>query len=152
MSNKPTIDNLPEYAHIYNERLVGYVKGWQNVFKVQETIKFVDNKTFDGTITSFVSESFECGKYKKFDLLVDLDVTGTPTLLTIAIEFSDDGVNWYKLTTGPFSDLSYGNAQGDVKEVIQGEVNSQHCRLNITTTGTSAAATFKLTSKINFSS
>lgn len=152
MSNKLSIQNLPEHAHIFNERLVRYVKGWQRAYKVQETVKLIDNKTFDGTLTSFVSDVFESGKYKKFDLLADLDVTGTPTLLTVAVEFSDDGVNWYKLTTGPFSDLSYGNAQGDVKEVIQGEVNSQYCRLNITTTGTSAAATFRLTSKINFSS
>ncbi|MEK7180669.1 MAG: hypothetical protein AAB706_04285 [Patescibacteria group bacterium] len=151
VEQKILVTELPDSGRVLDQDVNEWVSGWQNFFRIQKTVIFIDAQTFAASTSYDKLERFQCGKYRFFDLIVDVDVTGTPTLLTVNLEFSDDGITWYKLMNGPFGDLSFGNAAGDLKECIQGKINSPYCRITATVSGTDASNTFKLTAKMNFS-
>lgn len=145
------VPEIPDSGRILDNDVKEWVSGWQTFFRHQRTVVFIDAQTFAASTSYNRLSSFSCGKYRFFDLLLDVDVTGTPTLLLVNVDFSDDGITWYKYMDGPFASLAYGSAAGDLKECVQGKINSPYIRVTTTVTGTSAIATFKLTAKINFS-
>jgi len=116
----------------------------------RKTVKFIDNVTFDATTTTATSESFKCEPYKQFIVLIELDVTGAPTDILYDIEYSDDGGKFYKLMNGPFGDLRYEDAGGDLIEAVTGYVIAPYMRIKATATGTGQGATFRTTVKVHF--
>lgn len=145
------VPEIPDSGRILDQDIKEWISGWQNFFRIQRTVVFIDAQTFGASTAYNKLAAFSCGKYRFFDILLDVDVTGTPTLLLVNVDFSDDAITWYKYMEGPFASLAYGNAAGDLKECVQGKINSPYIRVTATVTGTSAANTFKLTAKINFS-
>lgn len=121
---------------------------WNISCKRLKTEKLIDAVTFNDVIASYTSEKFFCEPYRKFTLLINLDVTATPTDIVIRVEFSDDGAKWYQYMNGPFGDIRYEDSAGDKMEAILGELRASYVRLRAVATGTTAANTFKLTSKL----
>ena len=56
-------------------------------------------------IASYPSASFFGEPYRKFALLLNLDVTLAPTDIVIRVEVSDDNAKWYQYMNGPFGDI-----------------------------------------------
>ena len=67
-----------------------FTKCWLTSCKRLKTKKLIDAITFNDVIASYTSASFFCEPYRKFALLINLDVTATPTDIVIRVEFSDD--------------------------------------------------------------
>ena len=141
---------VPDSGKVLDRDINEWVSGWQTFFRQQKTIVFIDAKVFNDVLTSFTSSIFSCGRYRKFDLLTKVTDTGTPTDIVIHIDFSDNGIDWYKLMNGPFGDIRYSAASSPATEIIQGIINSPYIRVRGVATGTTAANYFTLTSKINF--
>mgnify|MGYP001575284068 FL=1 len=125
-----------------------FTKCWLTSCKRLKTKKLIDAITFNDVIASYTSASFFCEPYRKFALLINLDVTATPTDIVIRVEFSDDNAKWYQYMNGPFGDIRYEDSAGDKLEAILGELRSSYVRLRAVATGTTAANTFKLTAKL----
>ena len=125
-----------------------FTKCWLTACKRLKTKKLIDAITFNDVIASYTSASFFCEPYRKFALLIDLDVTLAPTDIVISVEFSDDNAKWYKYMNGFFGDLRYEDSAGDLLEAVLGELRSSYVRLKAVATGTTATATFKLTAKL----
>ena len=113
---------------------------------------FIDATVFDDAPTTETSESFDTSNFKKFNLLIELAVTNTPTDILIELEFSDDDVTFYKLMNGPFGDLRYEDGAGDLKETVSGKdiMLDRYMRVKVTATGTDATDKFALTVKGSF--
>lgn len=125
-----------------------FTKCWLTACKRLKTKKLIDAITFNDVIASYTSATFFCEPYRKFALLINLDVTATPTDIVIRVDFSDDGVKWYQYMNGPFGDIRYEDSAGDKLEAILGELRASYIRLRAIATGTTAANKFQLTSKI----
>jgi hypothetical protein len=80
--------------------------------------------------------------------LVNLDVTGAPTDIVIAVQFSDDRVTWFNYVIGPFGDLRYEDAAGDKKECLDFPILAPFMRLYLVATGSGPGATFLMTCKV----
>lgn len=138
---------LVESALIFDESIGEWEVAYRKDFKRQKTHTFVDAVTFDATDETYTSKPFECIAYSTFLLLINLDVTGSPTDIYIDVEFSDDRANWYKYMRGPFGDLRWEDGAGDKKECIDGPVLARYMRLKLTSSGCATGATFLMTVK-----
>ncbi len=127
------------------------VPGYEQDCKIFETETFVDGVLFNSTDEAFTSDWFECGAFTNFLLLIKLLVDGTPTDIAIAVEFSSDEAEGYKLMTGPFGDLRYEDGAGDKKECLGDFVRGRFMRIYVLSSGCSAGNTFRLTLKSIFS-
>lgn len=141
---KETMDIEKEATQIWDERDLKWKLAYEARFRRLETVKFIKAVLFDSTGEVFTSEPFECAPHKEFLLLIDLDVTSTPTNIQIWVEFSHDFVNWFKLMNGPFGSLMYVSAQGDLKECVTGKIIAHWMRIYIVSSGCEATKTFKL--------
>ena len=140
--------DLPDSIQVLDQDEQEFTKCWLTSCKRLKTKKLIDAITFNDVITSYTSASFFCEPYRKFALLLNLDVTATPTDIVIRVEISDDNAKWYQYMNGPFGDIRYEDSAGDKLEAILGELRSSHVRLKAVATGTTAANTFKLTAKL----
>ena len=143
---------IPDAGRVLDNDENEWVSGYQEFFKRQRTVTFVDAITFDDTLSTYTSTKFLCGPYRKFSLLLNLVVALAPTDILIEIFESDDNSNFYKIMNGPFGDIRYEDAAGNKKESIQGEINAPYVRIVVTATGTDATNLFWLTAKMAFSS
>ncbi len=114
-------------------------------------ITCISGIVFNDVITSASSTGVRCVPFHKFLLMLDVDVTGTPTDILFSVEFSDDNVTFYKYMNGPFGDLRYEDGAGDKKESISGECLAKYVRLSAVATGTDGNNTFTITAKLQLS-
>ncbi len=140
--------DLRDSIQVLDQEENEFTKCWLTSCKRLKTKKLIDAITFNDVIASYTSASFFCEPYRKFALLINLDVTATPTDIVIRVEFSDDNAKWYQYMNGPFGDIRYEDSAGDKLEAILGELRSSYVRLRAVATGTTAANTFKLTAKL----
>jgi len=149
MGERPKItpEKLLEYAFIWDEAKNEWVTAYRRDWRRQKTVTFVDEVTFNASVTTYTSDVYEVAPYANFLLLVNLDVTGTPTDIYINVQFSDDGATWYKYMRGPFGDLRWEDTAGDKMECIDGPILAKYMRLYLVASGTAANATFKMTVK-----
>ncbi len=140
--------DLPDSIQVLDQDENEFTKCWLTSCKRVKTKKLIDAVTFNNVTASFTSAAFFCEPYTKFNLLIDLDVTNTPTDILFSIEFSDDNAKFYKYMNGPFGDLRYEDSAGDKLESILGELRASYVRLKAVATGTTAANTFKVTAKL----
>jgi hypothetical protein len=140
--------DLPDSIQVLDQEDNEFTKCWLISCKRLKTKKLIDAITFNDVIASYTSASFFCEPYRKFALLLNLDVTATPTDIVIRVEVSDDNAKWYQYMNGPFGDIRYEDSAGDKLEAILGELRSSYVRLRAVATGTTAANTFKLTAKL----
>lgn len=143
-------ETLPEFAYIYDERDQKRVVAYRTDFRRLKTVEFVREVLFDTANETYTSEPFECAGYRDGLLLVDLDVTGTPTDIYIDIQFSDDFATWYKYMLGPFGDLRWEDAAGDKKEALNFPILAPWIRLYLVSAGCEQGATFKMSARIVF--
>lgn len=107
---------------------------------------FIDDITFNNTITTVTSSSVGTEKYNSSILLIDLAVANDPTDIVIEVEFSDDNVTFYKYMLGPFGDLRYEDSAAK-KESLLLDCAPMYVRIKVTATGTDETKTFTLTVK-----
>jgi len=102
--------------------------------------------------TSSTSGSISTMNYRNFVLYLDIDSTGAPTDLVFEVQFSDDNVNFYKLTDHWYGDLRYEDVAtaSRIRESMGYYIQGRYVRLVATVTGGSATAYFTVTAKIEF--
>lgn len=152
---KTILKDLPlmrfrEAGLIWDDRDLKWKVAYHRAHKRQETIVFVDGVLFNSAAEVYTSSPFECAPFANFLLLVNLDVTSTPTDIYIDVQFSDDKANWYKYMRGPFGDLRWEDSAGDKKESLDGPVLAPWMRLYLVSSGCDADNTFKMTVKSIF--
>jgi hypothetical protein len=118
---------------------------WQRAWKRQETIRLFSALIFNAVTTTKSSVIISSAAFSDFLLLINLGVTLVPTDITLAVEFSADGVNFHQLMNGPFGSLMYEDSAGAKKECVHGKILAPYMRVTATATGTSATALFTLT-------
>jgi hypothetical protein len=133
-----------ESIQIWDERDRKWKVAYETRFRRLETINFVDAVLFNSAAEAFTSKEFECAPYKEFNLMIDLDVTGSPTDITINVQFSHDNANWFKHMDGPFGSLMYEDSAGDKKECVTGKIIANWMRIYVLSSGCDASNTFKL--------
>ena len=139
-------------ARVLNQQIDEWENGWETRYRRVKTVQLFDANEFNASVTTLTSKSFYCEPYKKFSLLIDLGVTGSPTDILIEVKFSDDNAKFYKLMNGPFGDLRYEDSAGDLLEEIQGECRASYCHVKVTATGTDGSNKFTLNTKLVFNS
>ncbi len=135
---------LPETAQIWDSSDHQFVEAYRKDFKRVKTIKLIDAVTFNASITAKTGILFEVPAYSNVLILIDVDVTSTPTDLLINIEFSHDRANWYKFMRGPFGDLRYEDSAGDKTECLDIPILAPYMRGYAIATGTDGSKFFKL--------
>ncbi|KKN33016.1 hypothetical protein LCGC14_0807850 [marine sediment metagenome] len=138
---------LPESAQIWDNSDHQFITAYRKDFKRQKTIKLINAITFNDVTTSKTGISFEVPAYANALILIKNDVTNSPTDFLITIQFSDNNVDWYDYVMGPFGDLRYVTAQGDLNQCLELPVLAPFMRAKIVATGTTSSATFKITLK-----
>jgi len=138
------IPQLSDIALLWDNEQNDFVVAYRKDFKKYTTVSLLDKFLFNSSGLAKTSDSYECTGYDNFLLLIDLDVTGTPTDILIAVEFSNDGVTWYKYMIGPFGDLRYEDGAGDKKECLPGLVIAKEIRVTLTSSGCDSSNTFRM--------
>ena len=135
-----------------------------NVLKVRETdaeaqnydspITLHDAVQLDDSPTSDVSGSVAIGSYSSKTLFISITKTGSPTNVSLWLEFSPDGTNWYgqdSATEGVRMIDSNGNSvtqiqyTASVEDVAEIPGWALYMRSNLTATGTDASNYFTCT-------
>lgn len=141
----PEVMDLREFIRLWNER----DSEWDNAFlkTVRRRKEFtpIDAVTFDNVTTTKTSESIYSAPYDDFLLLINLDITSTPTDIIIDVEFSQDNAQFFKLMNAPFGSLMYEDSAGDIDEALHGRILADYMRIKATATGTDATNKFALT-------
>lgn len=137
-------DGIKEATQIWDERDSEWKVAYEARVRRIESVKFVDAVTFNSAAQAYTSKSFECAAFRAFTLMIDLDVTNAPTDIRIDVEFSHDGINFYKHMDGPFGSLMYEDSAGDKKECVIGRLTANWMRIYVLSSGCSASATFTL--------
>ncbi len=135
---------LPESAQIYDESDHEFVTAYRKDFKRIKSIKLIDAITFNDVTTTKTGKLFEVKPYAYALILINVDVTSTPTDIVISIEFSHDRVNWFKYMAGAFGDLRYEDAAGDKTECLSIPILAPFMRAKAVATGTDGSNTFLL--------
>ena len=120
-----------------------------NIFRRRNSETLIDNQTITDTYTS---SSIHAEDYRKFVLYLTISSTGQPTDILFDVEFSDDNVNFYKLTDLWYGDLRYedtATADG-IRESMGYYIQGRYVRLTATVTGGSATDYFTVTAKMEF--
>lgn len=138
---------LYELALIWDADEEEWVQAYRADFKRLKTIKLIDAVEFNATTTTKTGESFDIRPYRDALILINVDVSNSPTDIVIDIEFSDDNSTFYKYMQGPFGDLRYEDAAGDKKEALPIPLRVPYIRASATATGTSGTNKFTLTVK-----
>ncbi len=136
--------HLPESALIWDISDHQFVEAYRKDFKRVKTIRLLDAVTFNASTTDKTGKLFEVPAYANGLILIDLVVTGAPTDILIALQFSHDRQNWYKYMRGPFGDLRYEDAAGDKTECLDIPILAPYMRGYAIATGTDGSKTFKL--------
>jgi hypothetical protein len=105
------------------------------------------NTTYDDSPTTAVSADIECWNYRAAGVGLTIDSTNTPTDLTISVEVSYDGTNFFKLMNGPlglwiYDDVATATA---ISRCLWFPLAAYKIRVRITCTGTTASNTFAVT-------
>lgn len=152
MNNEITEIETFSTARILDSDENEWTAGYLMVFRRLKTVEFLKSIIFNNNVTTYTSPIFLSVPYSKFLLMIELEVSGSPTDILIEIEMSDGSGIWYKYMTGPFGDLRYATAGGNKKECIDGDVRAHYFRAKVTATGTDASNTFKMSLKTEFAS
>lgn len=113
----------------------------------QETVTLVDAVVFDSAAETYTATGVDASKYRKFLLLIDLAVTGSPTDIEIQVRFSDDDTTYYHYTKGPFGDLRYEDTAGDKTESLPGHCIADYMDVHVISSGCDSSNKFTLTIK-----
>jgi len=120
-----------------------------NIFRRRNSETLIDNQVITGIYTS---SSIHTEDYRNFVLYLDIDSTGQATDILFDVEFSDDNVNFYKLTDWWYGDLRYTDTQTATRllESMGYYIQGRYVRLKATVTGGSAGNDFTVTAKMEF--
>ena len=133
---------IQESGMVWDDRDQRYKPAYETALRRLETVRFVEERRFDSADEEHTSDKFECAAFRDFLLYMDIDVTGTPTNITISVEFSPEGDRWFTLTDGPFGSLIYVSAQGDKKECIHEKTFAHWMRVKVVSAGCDVNNTF----------
>jgi len=142
------VARLPEHAHVWDFNANDWETAYRKDFKRQRTITPVNAITFDSANETYTSKSFLVAPYANGLLLINLDVTSSPTDIVIYVQFSDDNQNWFNYVIGPFGDLRYEDAAGDKKECLDFPILAPYMRLYLVSSGCDESNTFLMTCKV----
>lgn len=145
-----SIPHFREYGRIWDDSEQKWKIAYHRAFRRQETVTFIDDVVFNTSGETSTSDPFQCAPYAEFLLLVELDVTGSPTDIYIDVQFSDDKANWYKYMRGPFGDLRWEDSAGDKLECLDGPVLAPWMRLYVVSSGCTSSAYFTMRAKAIF--
>ncbi len=112
---------------------------------------FINAVTFNNIVTTYTSAAFDAAIYYYGLLEIALTVANVPTDILLELEFSDDGVTWYKYMRDAWGDFRYEDTACPNNECFDFPVRAKYVRLKATATGTDAVNTFTLTAKGVFS-
>ncbi len=120
-----------------------------NIFRRRNSETLISNRVITDLYTS---SSIHTEEYRRFVLYLDIDSTGQPTDILFDVEFSDDNLNWYKLTDWWYGDLRYTAAQtaNGIKESMGYYIQGRYVRLVATVAGGSIGNDFTVTAKMEF--
>lgn len=106
--------------------------------------------TYDNTITTNVTSSFECWNYRYACLSYELDKANAPTDLLFEVEVTLDGTNYSVLTNGPLGSLLYDDTAVDsgIEESIMFPIAANSMRVRVTATGTDVSNTFTISNAV----
>jgi len=116
-----------------------------------EVTTLIDNVTLDDDPTSYTSDAMAVDGYSQGLLFLDIDSTGSPTLVQIEMQFSDDnGTTWYKLANGFMGSLVYEDTEtaSGLNECVEIPLTGSLMRLVATATGTDGSNSFDITAKV----
>jgi len=103
--------------------------------------------------TEKISQTIECGDYRRFLLHIWLDSTGAPTTIRVKVEFLNETTGkWHTYKQGPFAALFWEDADvaSGVGECFEGPVGGRSMRITLTGVGTTAAAYFTVDAAVDF--
>jgi hypothetical protein len=114
------------------------------IYRSHDPIQLFDKFLVVNT-TEQISDSVECGAFRKFGIFVRLDSTGAPTTIQVKVQFLNrwDG-EWYTYKQGPFAALFWedGDTATAQKESFVGECFGRAIRVTLTGVGTTSIAYF----------
>lgn len=137
-------DVFSEAVQIFDDRDGKIKTAYLAYIKRIESVQFLNAVTFNSSGETFTSQEFECAAFKQFLLLIDLDVTATPTDIQIFVQFSHDRANWFNYVIGPFGSLMYEDGAGDKKECVSGDIVAHWMRIYVVSSGCDADNYFVL--------
>jgi hypothetical protein len=140
----PLQPRLPESAAVYDTTEKEFEVAYRKDFKRHRCIVLIDNITFNATTTTHTSKVIEIPAYAMALIAIKLAVTLAPTTISINVEFSCDGQNWYKYMRGPFGDWIYDDAGGAKTECLDIPILAKYMRTRAVAVGTSAINKFNL--------
>ena len=136
-------------ADVLNRRENDWVDGWETRYKRLWTVQLITDQLFNNILTTYTSKDYFCEPYSRASIIINSVVAGAPTDIVIQVQLSDDSVNWYQRMDGPFGDLRYVAAGGNIKESIDFDIRATWIRLRAIAAGTTAVNTFLLNAKVN---
>ena len=141
----------PEYSKVeFVKRLWDNIKnrfvyGWRSDVRVIDFHRFFDAKKLT-TTSAYTSEGFRCEPYSRMLVLFQIpDTTGAPTDLLVELEFSYDGVTWFKYMRDAWGDMRWEDTGAPYNECFDAPVLAPYVRFKATSQGASASAYFTLT-------
>lgn len=137
---------IPAIIDEINARLAT-VLGYLDEITERVLNTFVDAVVFNTTDETYTADGYDVVEYRHFLLLIDLEVTGTPTDIQIQVRFSDDDTTYYRLMIGPFGDLRFEDAAGNKTEALVGRCLSTFMDIHCISSGCDASNYFTLTVK-----
>lgn len=135
MPEQPTMIETYDSAMILDQNENEWRQGWLKVYKRHKNVTFFDVDLI--TTSTIYAASFYCAPYAEFLLLLDVTIPGVASVITFAIELSDDNAKWYELKDTEALNIQFSNADGSVKNCLSLKCIAPHMRLRaVATAGT----------------
>ena len=140
---------IPDQGRVFDEDEAEWVSGWQNFFRRQKVVVFVDKIVFNATTTGYISSSFKCAPYRFAELLLEVVKSGAPTNITVTCYSSDDNITFYEFVSNTMIPQTF---TASAKTSMYDRVHTSYFRVEVVVTGTTAVNTFTCTAKVSFAS
>lgn len=124
----------------------------ESIVRSKDPVQLFDGKPIINT-TEQISDAVECGAFRHFGLMLDIDSTTTPTTLQVKVQFLDRfSGKWYTYKQGPFAALFWedGDTASGVQEAFVGDCLGRAMRVTLTGVGTSSSAYFTVSAAVEF--
>ncbi len=98
------VPEVPDSGRVLDQDINEWVSGWQNFFRVQKDVVFIESRSFTVDNTNVYSPAFNCSKYQRFSLAVKTLFAIASGIMEVMIQFSDNLVDWYEFYYDAYSD------------------------------------------------
>lgn len=133
-----TVTEIPDSGRVLDQDVNEWIDGWQNFFTLKKVVTFFDHEPFANFTSTLYSPAFRCAKYNKLGLAYYVPMIGEPpTWLYFRVEYSDDGIIYYRYNPTPASYRNattadkydaYKNSISKYYEEILGHSSVESCR------------------------